>query len=189
MPHNLEIKYKSNVKMKSFKNFYIRNNNLVQLQNTSFETPLITTNNYTYYGDLSLVQKQNFKWTAGGNLLLPQGPILINNITVWGFSIPFPSGTQCLALQSTSFIQQSMYMTTGIHTISFYYHTRTFVGETGNPINISIDNSIIGTTSGVAVNSWTFFSQTFTIPISGNVIVKLEGTLSTTTGIDNIIVV
>ena len=66
--------------MKSFKNFYIRNNNLVQLQNTSFESPLITANNYTYYGDLSLVQKQNFKWTAGGNLLLPQGPILINNI-------------------------------------------------------------------------------------------------------------
>ena len=78
--------------MKSFKNFYIRNNNLVQLQNSSFESPLITTNSYMYYGDLSLAQKQNFKWTAGGNLLLPQGPILINNITTWGFSIPFPSG-------------------------------------------------------------------------------------------------
>ena len=175
--------------MKSFKNFYIRNNNLVQLQNTSFESPLITTNSYMYYGDLSLAQKENFIWIAGGNLVLPKGPILTNNITVWGFTIPFPSGNQCLALQSTLFIQQSIYMTTGLHTISFYYHTRTFIGETGNPINISIDNLIIGATSGVAVNSWTFFSQTFTIPISGNVIIKLEGTLSTTTGIDNIIVV
>ena len=80
-----------------------------------------------------------------------------------------------------------MYMTTGLHIISFYYHTR--IGDTGNPINIVIDNSIIGTTSSVAVNSWTLFTQTFTTPISGNVIVKLEGTLSTTTGIDNIIVV
>ena len=189
MPHNLEIKYESNIKMKSFKNFYIRNNNLVQLQNTSFESPLLTTNSYVYYGDLSLAQKQNLKWTAGGNLVLPQGPILINNITVWGFTIPFPSGNQCLALQSTSFIEQNMYMTAGIHIISFYYHTKTFIGETGNPINISIDNLVIGTTSGVAVKSWTFFSQTFTTLISGNVIVKLEGTLSTTTGIDNIIVV
>ena len=134
MPHNLEIKYESNIKMKSFKNFYIRNNNLVQLQNTSFESPLITTNSYSYYGDLSLAQKQTFKWIAEGNLVLPQGPILINNITVWGFTIPLPSGNQCLALQSTSFIEQSMYMTTGIHTISFYYHTRT--GDSGNPINI-----------------------------------------------------
>ena len=173
--------------MKSFKNFYIRNNNLVQLQNSSFESPLISTNSYVYYGDLSLAQKQNHKWTAGGNLVLPLGPILINNITVWGFTVPFPSGNQCLALQSTSFIEQTMYMTAGLHTISFYYHTRT--GESGNPINMVIDNSIIGTTNSVAVNSWTFFSQTFTIPISGNVIVKLEGTLSTTTGIDNIIVV
>ena len=189
MPHNLEIKYESNVKMKSFKNFYIRNNNSVQLQNTSFESPLLSTNSYVYYGDLTLAQKQNFKWTAGGNLALPLGPILINNITVWGFTIPFPSGNQCLALQSTSFIEQTMFMTAGIHTISFYYHTRIFIGETGNPINISIDNSIIGTTSSVAVNSWTFFSQTFTTLISGNVIVKLEGTLSTTTGIDNIIIV
>ena len=173
--------------MKSFKNFYIRNNNLVQLQNTSLESPLVTTNSYVYYGDLSLAQKQNFKWVAGGNLMIPLGPILINDTTVWGFTVPFPSGNQCLALQSTSFIEQSMYMTTGLHTISFYYHTR--IGGTGNPINIVIDNSIIGTTSSVAVNSWTLFTQTFTTPISGNVIVKLEGTLSTTTGIDNIIVV
>ena len=173
--------------MKSFKNFYIRNNNLVQLQNTSFETPLITTNSYTYYGDLSLSQKQNFKWLAGGNSVLRQGPILINETTVWGFTVPFPSGNQCLALQSTSFIEQSMYLTTGLHTISFYYHSRT--GDSGNPINILMNNTIIGTTSSVAVNSWTLSSLTFTISISGNVNVKLEGTLSTTTGIDNIIVV
>ena len=119
MPHNLEIKYESNIEMKSSENFYIRNNNLVQLQNTSFESPLITTNSYVYYGDLSLAQKQNFKWIAGGNSLLPPGPILINDTTVWGFTVPFPSGNQFLALQSTSFIEQSMYMTTGLHTISF----------------------------------------------------------------------
>ena len=70
-----------------------------------------------------------------------------------------------------------MYLVSGQHTISLYYHTRP--GETGNPINISINNALIGTTSSIAVSSWTFFSQTFTIPISGTVILKLEGTLST----------
>ena len=79
-----------------------------------------------------------------------------------------------------------MYLVSGQHTISLYYHTRP--GETGNPINISINNALIGTSSGIAVSSWTFFSQ-FTIPISGTVILKLEGTFSTTTGIDNISVV
>ena len=65
--------------------------------------------------------------------------------------------------------------------------TRT--GESGNPINILMNNTIIGTVGTVAVDSWTFYSQTFTIPIPGIVIVKLEGASSTTTGIDNIIVI
>ncbi len=69
--------------MESFKNFYIRNDNVVQLQKTSFESPLITTNSSMYYGNLSLAQKQNFKWAAGGNIMIPLGPILINNTTVW----------------------------------------------------------------------------------------------------------
>ena len=56
MPHNLEIKYESNIKMKSFKNFYIRNNNLLQLQNTSFESPLITTNSFLYYNSFTQTQ-------------------------------------------------------------------------------------------------------------------------------------
>ena len=173
--------------MKSFKNFYIRKNNLVELQNTLFESPLITTNSFLYYNSFTQTQKDNFKWTGGGNWLDPQGPVMVNGVTVWGFSNPYPSGNQCIGLQSSSFIQQSMYLTSGEHTISLYYHTRAM--DNANPINILMDNIIIGTLGSVAVNSWTFFTQTFTIPISGNVVVKLEGVQSTTTAIDNIIVV
>ena len=173
--------------MKSFKNFYIRNNNLTQLQNTSFESPSITTNSYLYYNSFTQTQKDNFKWTAGGNWIDPQGPVLVNGVTVWGFSNPYPSGNQCIGLQSSSFIQQSMYLTSGQHTISLYYHTRAMYD--GNPINILMNNIIIGTFGSVAVNAWTFYSQTFMIPISGIIIVKLEGISSSTTGIDNIIVV
>ena len=157
--------------MKSFKNFYIRNNNSVELQNTSFESPLITTNSYLYYNSFTQTQKDNFKWTAGGNWIDPQGSIIVNSISVWGFSNPFPSCNQCIGLQSNLFIQQSMYLVSSQHTISLYYHTRS--GETGNPIIKSINNALIGTTSSIAVSSWTFFSQTFTVPISGTVILKL----------------
>ena len=173
--------------MKSFKNFYIRNNNLAQLQNISFETPLITTNSYLYYKSFTQTQKDNFKWTGGGNYIDPQGPVLVNGVTVWGFSNPYPSGNQCIGLQSSSFIQQSMYLTSGQHTISLYYHTRAM--DNANPINILMNNTIIGTVGSVSVSSWFFFSQTFTIATSGIVIVKLEGASSTTTAVDNIIVV
>ena len=173
--------------MKSFKNFYIRNNNLTQLQNTSFESPLITTNSFLYYNSFSQTQKDNFKWTAGGNYIDPQGPVLSNGLNVWSFTNPYPSGNQCIGLQSSSFIQQSMYLASGQHSISLYYHTRPMYDA--NPINILIDNTIIGTVGSVAANYWAFFTQTFTIPISGIVVVKLEGISTSTTGIDNIIVV
>ena len=133
MPHNLEIKYESNIKMKSFKNFYIRNNNLVQLQNTSFD-------NYNFLRILWWLEfstKTKFWMGSRRKFHDSTRPNINNDTTVWGFTVPFPSGNQCLALQSTSFIEQSMYMTTGLHTISFYYHTR--IGGTGNPINIVID--------------------------------------------------
>ena len=75
--------------MESFKNFYTRNNNLVELQNTSFKCPLITTNSYLYYNSITQTQKDNFKWTSGGNWIDPQGPVIVNSISVWGFSIHF----------------------------------------------------------------------------------------------------
>ena len=112
---------------------------------------------------------------------------MVNGLTVGGFSNPYPSGNQCIGLQSSPFIQQSMYLASGQHTISLYYHTRSM--DNANPINILMNNIIIGTVGSVAVNSWTLYIQTFSIAISGIVIVKLEGVQSTTTAIDNIIVV
>ena len=140
--------------MKSFKNSYIRNNNLVELQNTSFESPLITTNSYLYYNSFTQTQKDDFKWTGGRNWIDPQGSVIVNSISVWVFFNPFPSCNQCIGLQSNSFIQQSMYLVSGQCTISLYYHRGS--GETGNPISKSINNALIGTTSGIAVSSWTF---------------------------------
>ena len=106
--------------MKSFKNFYIRNNNLLQLQNTSFESPLITTNSFLYYNSFTQTQKNNFKWSAGGNWIDPQGPFMVNGISVWGFSNRFPSGNQCIGLHHT----KCSYMCTCI-TLSTLYGLQT----------------------------------------------------------------
>ena len=157
-------------------NNYIRNNSLIHLQNISFVNPLISTDSYLYYNNFTQVEEDNFKWTGEGDVADPQGPVLVNSNTVWGFLNLFPTGNQCIEV-----------ITSGQHTVSLYYHTTS--GEAGNPINMLIDNTIIGTTSSIAVYSWTLFSQTFTIPISGIVIEKLEVTLLTTTGIENIVVV
>ena len=46
------------------------------------------------------------------------------------------------------------------------------------PINILIDNIIIGTFGSVASSSWTLFSQSFTIPNSTIVVLKLIGLVS-----------
>ena len=73
--------------MKSFNNFYIRNKNSVELQNTLFVSPLITTNSYLYYNSFTQTQKDNFKWTGGGNWIDPQGPVIV--FQFGGFLIHF----------------------------------------------------------------------------------------------------
>ena len=123
-----------------------------------------TNSNISICNNIVQIKKDNFNWTGGENWLDPQGPVMVNGVTVWGFSNPYPSGNQCIGLQSSSFIQQSMYLTSGQHTISLYYHTRSM--DNANPINILMNNIIIGTFGSVAVSSWTFYSQTFTIPTS-----------------------
>ena len=78
---------------------------------------MITTNSYLYYKVFTQRQKDNFKmdWWID-----PQGPVLGNSISAWGFSNLIPSGNQCIGLQSNTFIQQSMYLVSGQHTISLY---------------------------------------------------------------------
>ena len=57
-----------------------------------------------------------------------------------------------------------------------------------NPINVLIDDIVIGTSPNVATNVWTFFNQSFNISQNKTIVLKLLGTslLDLTTGIDNI---
>ena len=173
--------------MKSFKNHYNRSKTLPILQNSSFENPLLLTNSYTYYNVLSQSQKDSLVWICGGNdTEKSAGPSLVNGINGWNILNPFSDGNQCIALQSTSFIQQSFFFKSGSYNISVSYISRSY--NNNNQINILIDNVIIGTFGNFPVNVWTIFSQQFTISNNSVVVLKLIGLSigDVTTAIDNI---
>ena len=117
------------------------------------------------------------------------GPVFINGNFAWRFQLPFPNGSQCIALQSTSFIQQSIYLIPGNFTISLYYISRSTAFA--NQIQILLDDIIIRTFCNIKVNTWTLFSISFAISNNSIVVLKFLGTSSNdaTTGIDNIVII
>ena len=172
--------------MKSFKSHYNKSKFLPTLQNLSFESPILITNSFAYFNNFNQNQKDSFIWVGGGNNLNSLGPPLVSGILFWTFASPFPSGNQCIAIQSNSFIQQSVYLAFGTYTVSFMYCSRS--ASNINPISILIDDIVIGTSPNVATNVWTVFNQSFNISQNRTIVLKLLGTslLDQTTGIDNI---
>ena len=157
------------------------------IKNQFFEFPILPTGSFLYYNNLTQIQKNSFSWIGGGNVLNQLGPVLINGIDAFAFTLPFPSGKQCIVLQSNSFIQQSIYVDAGTYTISFMYATRS---DNMNPVKISIDNVIIGMTPAISVKPWTSFSIPFTVIYDKVIVLKFMGTslLDQSTGIDNIVI-
>ena len=72
------------------------------------------------------------------------------------------------------------------HPLSFMYCSRSAFNI--NPINVLIDDIVIGTSPNVATNVWTVLNQSFNISQNRTIVLKLLGTslLDQTTGIDNI---
>ena len=95
--------------MKSFKNHYNRSCFTSLLNNSSFENSSLTTNSLLYYNSFNKIQKDALVWNCGGNVVkTPGGFVLINGIFDFTFQLPFPSGNQCVVVQSTLFILQSV---------------------------------------------------------------------------------
>ena len=156
--------------------------------NSSFENPTLNANSLLYYNTFDQIQKDALVWTGGGNIINAPGRfVLINGIFDFMFQLSLPSGNQCIVLQSTSFIQQSVFLNSGTYNISFMYASRS--GSNINPISITIDDIIIATTPNVSVKPSTFFTQSFVVSISKIMVVKLFGTVSSidqSTGVDNV---
>ena len=176
--------------MKSFKNYYNRNHlsSLSLLKNTFFKNPTLNTNSFLCYNNCNQNQKDSLVWIGGGNnMSLLRGPVLINGIFDFTFQLPFPSGSQCIVLQSNSFIQQLHLLNSGTYNISFMFASKS--GSNINPISISIDDIIIATNPNISVIPWTFFTQSFVVIISKMIVIKLSETISSidqSIGIDNV---
>ena len=168
---------------------YKSSNPLITTNPLSFELPIINTNSYQYYGRLSQSQKDSMIWVGGDNsIAFNQGPVLVNNNSVWEFTTPFPEGNQCIGIQSNSYIQRPIFLSAGPHTISFFYHTRPYYSS--NPVSITLGiNTILGTIPNTSVNSWTPYSVQFFIGVDTIALLRLEGTViyDATTAINNIV--
>jgi hypothetical protein len=149
--------------------------------NNSFESPFT---NFKYYVDFTDEEKTAFKWNAGGNLSKNNiGPAITTN--GYGFNFRVFTSRQALAIQSTSFIEQSLYLKKGIYELSLYFYSRNDIQV--NPIIISIDSNVIATISN-RVNNWTLYKIQFNLVNDGNILLKFQGGSNSdlTTGIDQI---
>ena len=173
--------------MKSFKNHYNRSRSVLPLLNGSFDTPILPILTFSYFSNLSVIQKRDFVWIGGGNNLNNLGPVLIHGFNSWNFASPFPK-SQIVGLQANSFIEQSLFMNAGTYNLSFLYCSRS--GNNINPVNFLIDDVIIATTPNIASGSWTSFTQSFTIIASKFIVLKISGSvlIDQTTAISNIII-
>ena len=175
--------------MKSFKNHYNRSRSVLPLLlNGSFDTPILPILTFSYFSNLSVIQKRDFVWIGGGNNLNNLGPVLIHGFNSWNFIVPFPK-PQIIGLQANSFIEQSLFLNAGTYNLSFLYCSRS--GSQINPINCLIDDVIITSTPNIATVSWNIFNISFTIITSKIIVLKLSGSVLTdqTTAISNIIII
>jgi len=141
----------------------------VTIQNNNFSQPIYANNTYQYISSIP-------GW--GGNF------VLINNSSAWGYTMPYPSGSQCVSLQQTGYIYQILKLQAGItYTVSFVAIGRNCCDGSGqsNPINIQLyttSNQLVSTVYNFQppVSVWTNYSTTFTVPTSQNYNFQFSGT-------------
>lgn len=155
-------------------------NGLSKITNSLFSDPRIGNNSYKYFNDNSSVPGWNVANAA-----------LINNSRAWGYKMPYPYGDQCISIQMTSFISQVVSLEKDVsYTLSFYGSGRNCCdgSKKSNPITIFI-NSVNDTNSNntnsnaiysfeAVINEWNRYTTNFTIPTTGNHILKFQGMYS-----------
>lgn len=157
-----------------------------KIQNGNFSDPQLSNNSYQYFTDNSSVPGWNISNAA-----------LLNNSSAWGFKMPYPSGDQCISIQMTSFISQMIALVTETtYTLSFNASGRNCCDDSGltNPINIFLnDSNDLNTNNTIysfesKIDAWNSYSTSFTVPKTGNYMLKIQGTQTTdrSTAIQNI---
>ncbi len=141
------------------------------LQNGSFASPNVGTNNYIYYPSLTAAQQAAFVWTSGGNG--GNGGAIVNGASAWGYNTSYPVGSQAFSLQNNSSLSESLFFYPGVYTISWYEASRQ--GQ-NNPYYFQLNGADVGSTFSTTNTAWTQVSTNFTITTPGTYSIGFLGT-------------
>ena len=119
----------------------------------------------------------NFKWNSTRSLFL------INQTSNVGIKTAFPSGLQCIAIQTINSIDQDIYLYTGEYFLSFYLQKR--ANYIVNPLSVSVPGTVIITVSTIP-EVWTLYTVKFSVLTSSVINLKFSGveTNDSTTAVD-----
>ena len=143
------------------------------LLNGNFENPPISNNSYQYITSSSTVPGWYFS------------AVLVNNSNAWGYPMPYPTGSQCVSIQKTQYLSQTVYLQTGVtYTLSWTACGRDCCdgSHQSNPINVQLyvaaTNGYISTVYNFQppVSVWTNYSTSFTVQTSQNTKIFFSGT-------------
>jgi len=134
--------------------------------NGNFSQPAIANNSYQYIISTSKVPGWNFNSAC-----------LLNNSSAWVYPIPYPNGNQCVSLQQTASISQTLNLKPGNYTLTFYSVGRNCCDNSrqSNPVNIQLNGKTFYSVQP-PINQWTKYSTTFNVTTNGNNEIKFLGT-------------
>ena len=140
--------------------------------NGSFSKPTIKFNSYIKVNSISFVPGWHFSDNTAS---------LLNNSKDWGYPMPYPNGDQCVSLQRTGAISQTIKLDSGNNTISFIACGRNCCdgSKTGNAINVLLNDVVIYTFEP-PIDKWTTYTTNFNVTKSGNNVIKFQGTWTKT---------
>ena len=153
--------------------------------NSKFSQPAIANNSYQYINSESRVPGWWFN------------ACLINNSNDWNYPMPYPHGNQCVCIQATQSIAQSIDLDSeAIYTLTFSACGRDCCDNSklSNPINVQLyttSNEFISTIYNFQppVSKWSNYTTTFTVENSQKYKLFFTGTWSAgdrSTAIQNI---
>ena len=140
------------------------------IANGDFSQPVIANNSYRYIKSSSDVPSWDFN------------AFLINTSDAWGYTKPYPLGNQGISIQNNQYVRQTIQISPGTYTMSFYSVGRNCCDGSGlsNPINIVIDSGTpdAGTIYNFQppLDKWKMYSVPVTIYTGGKHSFSFEGT-------------
>jgi hypothetical protein len=126
------------------------------LQNGNFSQPQIPNNSYSFINSNTTVPGWNFN------------ALIFNNWAGWGYPLPYPQGSQCVAIYLNAIISQNIQLNIGTYNLSFYACSATNYGSA--PVNVFLgeQSNIIYNFTPTTTSGWQQYNTSFTMTSSGN---------------------